>query len=397
MAIDLSKSIYDSLQKGLKRARALVEAGNAAAAREAFDRCAQLADRYAGYAVPGPERKRRAALAAQYRQRAAELREHGLAPARGPADAPPAPAEATADETDEYRAAAAALIEKAAVSWEDIAGLADVKDQIRMSYGFAMAARPDGVRLNTGRNLLFFGPPGTGKTLLAAAASRELEATFFNVKTANVLSKYFGESARLIEALYAVAREKAPSVIFFDEFDALSARRDGPDSGGPERRMMATLLAELDGLAEKGGEVFLLTLAATNLPWAIDSAVLSRFDRRVYVPLPDETVRRGIVELHVGRQGYAFDGDLSQLVGATAGLSGRRIAQLCEAAVRRMAVEQNPDLLRRVDAGRKAVESYTLKLRPLTMADFESELAGATPEVTADQLARYAQWHQAQN
>jgi len=395
MAIDLSKSVYDSLQKGLKRARELAGAGNGVAAAEAYDRCAQLAERYAGFAVTKAEKARRLGLAGQYRQRGEELRRQPKA-ADGPAGGKgPRQTEPAAEEADEYRAAAAALIERAAVSWDDIAGLSDVKDQVRVSYGFAMAARPEGVRLSTGRNILLFGPPGTGKTLLAAAASRELDATFFNVKTANVLSKYFGESARLIEALFAVARERAPAVVFFDEFDALSARRDGPDSGGPERRMMATLLAELDGLAEKGGEAFVLTLAATNLPWTIDPAVLSRFDRRVYVPLPDETVRRGILHLHVERRGYRFDGDVARLVAGTEGLSGRRISQLCEAATRRMVMEQNPELLGRVDRGREAVESYQLKLRPLTLADFESELADTSPEVGGDQVARYVQWRQA--
>jgi len=392
MAIDLSKSVFDSLQKGLKRARELADAGNAPAAAEAYARCAQLADRYAAYAVGAAEEARRAQRAGQFRQRAAELaRQPAGGTRQGEADAR---GQVEADD-DEYLAAALALIEKASVAWDDIAGLGDVKDQVRVAYGFAMAARPEGVRLGAGGNILLYGPPGTGKTLLAAAASRELDATFFNVKTAGVLSKYFGESTRLIEALYATARRRAPSVVFFDEFDALSARRDAPDSGGPERRLMATLLAELDGLAEKGGEAFVLTLAATNLPWLIDAAVLSRFESRVYVPLPDEQVRRGIFELHLARRGYAFDGDVSKLVAATEGLSGRRIAQLCEAAVRTMVMERNPELLRRVDDGRQAVEGYELKLRPLSMADFDTPLAGASPDAAPERIARYAQWQQA--
>jgi SpoVK/Ycf46/Vps4 family AAA+-type ATPase len=388
MGIDLSKSVHDSLQRGLERAKGLRQESRPAAAAEAYEGCAALAERYASYAVTPAEKQRRMKLAAQYRREAESLR---LAPAVEPAK--PAPAVEGDDAGDEYASAAEALIEKTSITWVDVAGLGEVKDQIRLSYGFALAERPEGVRLAGGRNILLFGQPGTGKTLLAAAASNELEATFFNVKTSNMLSKYFGESTKLVEALYSAARRHAPAVVFFDEFDALSASRDSADSGGPERRLLATLLAELDGLAEKGRDTFILTLAATNLPWLLDAAILSRFDRRVYVPLPDAEVRRGILEIAIGRKGYSLSGGAEELVKRTDGHSGRRIAQLCEAAVQRMVMEQNPDLLRHVDAGRRAVEGYRLRVRPLTIGDFE--LAATVPQANDEQAARYRQWQQA--
>jgi SpoVK/Ycf46/Vps4 family AAA+-type ATPase len=116
------------------------------------------------------------------------------------------------------------------------------------------------------------GPPGTGKTLLAAATAGNLEATFFNVKVSSLLSKYFGESTKLISALYSVARRLSPAVIFLDEFESLTPSRGSGESGS-ERRIVSTLLAELDGLQGKDDDSFVMTICATNLPWLLDLAI----------------------------------------------------------------------------------------------------------------------------
>jgi len=399
--VDLSQSIQESLTRTLQRARSLADDGQREQAAGAFDKAAGLAERIAKSSLTPGDRTRRLREAKGYRAQAERLRS-GTVVADAAGDAVTAGGEATArsgggdadDNGDAHRAAALALIEKANVAWDDIGGLEDVKRQIRMTYGLALAERPEGVRMDPSANMLFYGPPGTGKTLLAAATSRELDATFFNVKTSNMLSKFFGESSKLVEALYDVARERQPSVIFFDEFDALSGSRDGGDSGSAEKRLLATLLAELDGLSEKGGRMLVFTIAATNLPWNIDAAIMSRFSRRVYVPLPDAMVRRSIFGVCLEKKGHSLDGDLDALVERTDGLSGRRIAQLCDAAVSAMVEEMNPNLLGHVDRGRAAVESYRLQVRPLTMADFDSALEGATPELTPQQAQRYQKWRQ---
>jgi katanin p60 ATPase-containing subunit A1 len=183
------------------------------------------------------------------------------------------------------------LIHKSDVQWGDIGGLEDTKDSIKSAYALALAQKPAGVQVSSWRNLLMYGPPGTGKTLLAAATAGNLEATFFNVKVSSLLSKYFGESTKLISALFSVARRLSPAVIFLDEFESLTPVRGSGESGA-ERRIVSTLLAELDGLQAKDDTGFVLTICATNLPWLLDLAILSRFQRRIYVPLPDPDARR---------------------------------------------------------------------------------------------------------
>jgi len=385
MPADLSKSVLESIQKGLERARRLVDDGENLAASEAYRRCASLADRYASYAIIAGEKARRSEMARQYRQLAESL-------SRGAHGPLPVVERVHAEGSDECWTAAAAMVERSSVSWGDIGGLDDIKRQLQMAYALALAARPRDVQLTTARNILLYGPPGTGKTLLAAAASHDLEATFFNVRTASILSKYFGESSQLIGALFETARENAPSVVFFDEFDAISGERSRQGSGGAEQRMLATLLSEMDGMGTKGFEGLILVVAATNLPWAIDAAVLSRFDTRVFVPLPDADARRAILELNVTGRGHEFEGDLGEVVALTEGMSGRRIAQLCDAAVRHAIDEMNPDLPRRVMDGRTAVKQYDLQFRPLRPADFAGGLLGSAPVDASAEHEKYLRW-----
>lgn len=395
MEADLSKSIVDALRQALDRAKGLAAAGRAEEAAEVYRRCANLAERYAGYAITDGEKARRLARAESYRNLASELRSRPTGH-RPHSEAGPGTGDGARVEEleEEYHAAALSLIEKADVTWADIGGLEQVKREIRMAYGLALAGKPEGMEMRGSRNLLLFGPPGTGKTLLAAATSNELDATFFNVRVSNVLSKYFGESAKLIEALYEVARQRAPSVVFFDEFDALTVRRDAADSGGAERRLLAAILSELDGLSGKRQSNCVFTLAATNLPWMMDAAVLSRFDRRFHVPLPDADVRRRILEIHLGERGYKYEGDLSEVVTRTEGLSGRRLSQACDEAVRAVVEEMNPDFLDHVDKGRLSVEAYKVRMRPLRLRDFTSALETARPDVTQEQIRRFEAWQE---
>ena len=187
---------------------------------------------------------------------------------------------------DDYEQEVLQLIHKSDVKWDQIGGLEDTKNAIKSAYALALAKKPEGVQISSWRNLLLYGPPGTGKTLLAAATAGNLEATFFNVKVSSLLSKYFGESTKLISALFAVARTLSPAVIFLDEFESLTPSRGSGESGS-ERRIVSTLLAELDGLQGKDDDSFVMTICATNLPWLLDLAILSRFQRRIYVPLPE--------------------------------------------------------------------------------------------------------------
>jgi len=277
-------------------------------------------------------------------------------------------------------------------SWEDIGGLEETKNTIKESIVLAYARKPDRVEIEGWRNILLFGPPGTGKTLLAAATAKGLDAAFFNVKAGQVLSKYYGESPKIVNALFDVAREEAPSVIFFDELDSIALSR-GAEIDEVTRRVLSSLLTELDGLSGgKKGE-FVLFLASTNTPWDIDDAVISRFEKRIYVPLPDEYARRGILRIQLAKKGFEFD-DYDWLVEKTEGYSGRDIKVLCKEGVYNMVRELNPDVADVADEGLEEIKKYEIKTRRLTKKDFEHALERMKPATTEDMVRRYEEWNE---
>ena len=385
MPVDLSGSIYSEYQRTLKRAQKLVEGGQTADAAEAYRQAARLMKQYATYAADPGTRGDRLKKAEAHAALADKI-----AAGRVAARAPVIDANHAAG-ADDYEDAVTALIYESPVTWDDIGGLEETKREIKAAYGLSLARKPQGVKLRGWRNLLFYGPPGTGKTLLAAATSNGLDATFFNVKVSDVLSKYFGESTKLISALFAAARERAPAVIFLDEFESLIPQRGGGESG-VERRIISTLLAELDGLAQKGDDRYVLTIAATNLPWLIDKAMLSRFEKKVYIPLPDAAARRAILGLQIERQGYRSAIDLDALTDRAAGYSGREIERLCKEAINHMVTRANPQLISVVDQGREAVEAYQTQIEPLNAEDFDAALTRAKPETSAADLKQYDAW-----
>jgi katanin p60 ATPase-containing subunit A1 len=392
MAVDLSGQIYRALQEALGKARDAASAGRADEAHATYRECARLMRDYAKYAPTLEEKTRRLDKAKEYLAQAEGEVEPAATPARKTRAATSSPA-ATSERTspareqsrDNYADAIESLVYRARVTWDDIGGLDDTKREIRSAFALGVVRTPAGLDVEGWRNILLYGPPGTGKTLLAAAASHEIEATFLNVRTGDVLSKYFGESSKLVSALYAYAAGHAPCVIFLDEFDALSVPRDQSDSGA-ERRMLSAVLTELDGLAGKTDRQAVLTIAATNAPWAIEAAALSRFDKRIYVALPDRAARAAIFRVHLDAKGYRLDADHAALAAATDGYSGREIARVCKEAANRMIHETNPGL---VNKNAAALKSYELKTRPLTMADFEAVLATLRPETPAGTVRRY--------
>lgn len=381
--IDLSGQVWSQFEQSKARAERFLDAGQAAEAAAAYRRCGDLLRQYGGYAIADDVRKQWQERAGKFDEMAARIESGRLARAT---------TEPAAGE--DYREAVRGLITKTGISWEDIGGLEETKREIQTAYALAVARKPKGVSLNAARNILLYGPPGTGKTLLAAATSHELDATFFNVRVSDMLSKYFGESSKLVSALYAEALAQAPSVIFLDEFDALTGSREGSDSGA-ERRVLSTLLSELDGLDDKRGDdsPYVLTIAATNLPWQVDKAVLSRFGARlIYVPLPDEAARRAILQIHVERRGHKSLAPLDELVRKTAGYSGREIEAVVGYAVSRMVGRANPDLLRQASQGRETLADYTLQIEPIAVADFDAALAAIRPVTDARDIKRYDTW-----
>jgi SpoVK/Ycf46/Vps4 family AAA+-type ATPase len=386
MAVDLSGQIYARFQKAEAEAKAFWEASRGVEAAAAYRRCAELMRQYAQYGANKQIKQQRAQRALQYAELADKI-EAGSVSTQS----------AEAGGTDTYEDDVIALIHRSQVKWDDIGGLEETKREIQAAYALALARRPEGVRLGPARQVLLYGPPGTGKTLLAAAASNELDATFFNVKVSDMLSKWFGESSKLVSALFRVAERQAPAVVFLDEFDALTPPRGSSDSGA-ERRILSTLLSELDGLGKKGEDApYVMTIGATNVPWLIDSAVLSRFGAKlIYVPLPDADARKAILELQVGKAGHTSEVAMRELVKRTEGYSGREIAQASQEAIARMIVRANPSLLEVADKGKEALEGYQLKATPLTAADWDSALGRVQPATGAAELERLTAWRAAQ-
>jgi SpoVK/Ycf46/Vps4 family AAA+-type ATPase len=390
MPVDLSASVYAQYKLTRKRAEDAVRRGSAGEASVEHHRAAELMRQYAGYAYDISIRAQRMQRADMHEKMANQLK--GMPTvniASGRKTAPSATAEPVTD-TD-YESEIMGLIEESKIRWDDIGGLEETKRAIKAAFGLAVARKPKGVRIDSWRNLLFFGPPGTGKTLLAAATAGSLEATFFNVKVSNVLSKYFGESTKILSALYATARRLSPAVIFLDEFESLTPPR-GEGESGAERRIVSTLLAELDGMATKDDESYVLTIGATNLPWALDNAILSRFQKRIFVPLPDPEARRAILEIHIPKRGHKLELSLDDLVRRTDGYAGREIEQLCQTAITHMTQRANPGLMDVVDQGQAALRDYEIKVAPLDEEDFRVAFSQIHPSTDPQLLRRHQEW-----
>ena len=227
------------------------------------------------------------------------------------------------------------FVEVPDISWNDIGGLALIKQEMQEAvewplkyqgiFTYADAMPPKGI--------LLYGPPGTGKTLMAKAAANESEANFISIKGPELLSKWVGESEKGVREIFRKARQAAPCIIFFDEIDAIAPKRGGDfgDSHVTER-LISQLLTELDGLEILTNVV---VIGATNRPDIVDPALLrpGRFDRLLYVPPPDRDSRVQILKIHIKKKPLDETVDIEKLGDQTDGYTGADIASLSSAAV----------------------------------------------------------------
>jgi transitional endoplasmic reticulum ATPase len=225
-------------------------------------------------------------------------------------------------------------IQKPNIKWEDVGGLANVKDELSEAIEWPLkhADLFDEADVKPPKGILLYGSPGTGKTMIAKAVATNSEANFISIKGPELISKWVGESEKGVREVFRKARQAAPSVIFFDEIDAIAPRRGGTigDSNVTER-VVSQLLTELDGLEDLRNVV---TIGATNRIDIVDTALLrpGRFDRIVEVPIPDKESRMEIFRIHTKKKSLDTDVDLRKLVELTDGWTGADIGNMVNTA-----------------------------------------------------------------
>lgn len=221
----------------------------------------------------------------------------------------------------------AILAEKPNVKWDDVAGLEGAKDALKEAVILPVKFP----QFFTGKRkpwsgILLYGPPGTGKSYLAKAVATEADSTFFSVSSSDLVSKWMGESEKLVSSLFTLAREKAPSIIFIDEIDALCSSR-GEGESEAARRIKTEFLVQMQGVGHNNDDRRVLMLGATNLPYSLDQAVRRRFDKRIHIPLPEAPARASMFKIHLGDTPHALtQREFDQLGAATEGFSGSDIA-----------------------------------------------------------------------
>ncbi|DBA99965.1 hypothetical protein WJX77_010958 [Trebouxia sp. C0004] len=261
---------------------------------------------------------------------------NGAQKARGPGGGPPAGGNGGGGggggdsgdaEKDKLRASlgSAILAERPNVKWDDVAGLEAAKDALKEAVILPVKFP----QFFTGKRkpwsgLLLYGPPGTGKSYLAKAVATEAESTFFTVSSSDLVSKWMGESEKLVSQLFSLAREHSPAIVFIDEIDALCSTR-GEGESEAARRIKTEFLVQMQGVTSSEARV--LVLGATNIPYGLDQAVRRRFDKRIYIALPEAKARAHMFKVHLGDTPHNLEAkDYEELGVATEGFSGSDVA-----------------------------------------------------------------------
>ena len=397
------EALQRSIDRMLTEANTRLTIGKNLEASRSYHKAAQFADQLIEILEDADAKRSMTIRAAEYRQRSRALSSTGkmdLGRVKPTEEIDPEDAVYTDEESDALEQQILLLIDDRPrhIHWESIGGLAPLKNELKFHYGLAMARIPDGMEIEGWQNIMFYGPPGTGKTLLACAIANKLSATFFNVKASQIVSKWVGESGKLISALYRLARkftrDGQPSIIFIDEFDALCKSR-GHEGQLYHQQMLAAILGEIDGFANKGRRNLVMTIGATNRPWDLDAAVLSRFERRILIDLPNAEARADIFKIHLEGKGIPVDHrslDYAKLAQRTKQLTGREIARLCKDVTAHMLAEMNPDIPKLVDEGLKAIQHYDVKTRSLNAGDFGNRLENLVPDTSDADIAHYSDW-----
>jgi SpoVK/Ycf46/Vps4 family AAA+-type ATPase len=276
------------------------------------------------------------------------------------------------------------VTEKLNVKWEEVVGLASAKKAVKEAILYPVQ-RPDLFPLGWPRGILFFGPPGCGKTLLAAAVATEIDATFVSIDAASIMSKWMGEAERNVARLFGQVRKSSlegkPAIVFVDELDSLMGKH--ANEVGGEIRVRNQFLKEMDGITDKGKNLHVYVIGATNKPWDLDWAFIRRFQKRILVSLPDHHTRLMMFKLYTACLQLAPDVKLRELARLSEGFSGSDIRDLNQSAQLKLIGEF-------FESGKAS--DRRVKPRLLTMEDFRQILEERKPSVSLDMLALYDRW-----
>jgi vacuolar protein-sorting-associated protein 4 len=307
--------------------------------------------------------------------------------------------------------------DKPNVKWEDVAGLDAAKEALQEAVILPTRFPQlfEGKR-TPWKGILLYGPPGTGKSYLAKATATEADATFFSLSAADLISKWMGESEKMVRTLFEQAREQKPSIIFIDEVDSIASSR-GEGEQESSRRIKTEFMAQMDGVGKDVTGV--LVLGATNCPWDLDAAIRRRFERRIYIPLPDPHARKAMLQLSIGSTPTSLSEEQKDNIAQeTDGFSGADISILVRQAIMEPVrkcknathFKVKPTMVdgtelnmltpcspgdpdpSKVETSLMKIDPKLLLPPPATDSDFGEALSHSKPSVSPEDLTAFADW-----